>query len=160
MGRAIIAISPATAPPQPCSSTARAKTKSPATTLRGFRAGRSVGPALASPVSEGLDLGGLLALLAHGLDVAHLLAFLQRLEARAFDGGEVREQVIAAFVRRDEAEALGVVEPLNGTGFHIYLNLEFQNERKRSLYTVRNAPWELFMFPRQCIPYDFDMSLS
>ena len=39
--------------------------------------------------------------------------FLQRLEAGALDGTEVHEEVRAAF-RGDEAEALGIVEPLHG----------------------------------------------
>jgi hypothetical protein len=30
----------------------------------------------------------------------------------------VREQVVAALVRGDEAKAFAVVEPLNGTGIH------------------------------------------
>ena len=47
---------------------------------------------------------------------AHLLVFSQRLEAVAADFREMREQVVAALVRGDEAKALAVVEPLNGTG--------------------------------------------
>src|SRR3546814_18111349 len=59
-----------------------------------------------------------LALLAlHDLERG-LLAFLQRLEAAALDRAEMDEQVLAAF-RGDEAEALGVVEPLDGTGLTI-----------------------------------------
>jgi len=49
---------------------------------------------------------------------AHLLIFSQRLEAVAPDFGEVSEQVVAAFVRGNEAKALAVVKPLNGTGIH------------------------------------------
>src|SRR5579871_1054373 len=49
---------------------------------------------------------------------AHLLVFSQRLETVACDFGEMRKQVVAAVVRGDEAEALAVVEPLNGTGIH------------------------------------------
>jgi hypothetical protein len=48
----------------------------------------------------------------------HLLAFLERLEAAHLDRGVMREQVFAALGRGDEAEALGVVEPLNGAGRH------------------------------------------
>src|SRR5690606_40527096 len=59
-----------------------------------------------------VSLQALLAL--HDLE-GHLLAFLQRLEAGALDRTEVDEEVLAAF-RGDEAEALGVVEPLDGTG--------------------------------------------
>src|SRR4249919_858202 len=65
-----------------------------------------------------LHFVGLQALLAlHNLE-RDLLAFLQRLEAAALDRTEVDEQVRAAF-RGDEAEALGVVEPLNGSGLTI-----------------------------------------
>src|SRR3546814_3203768 len=66
----------------------------------------------------GLHFVGLQALLAlHDLE-RDLLAFLQRLEAAALDRAEMDEQVLAAF-RGDEAEALGVVEPLDGTGLTI-----------------------------------------
>src|SRR4051794_5105015 len=51
----------------------------------------------------------------------HLLVFLQRLEAAALDRREVREEVLAAVVGRDEAEALGIVEPLDGTCAHVCL---------------------------------------
>src|SRR4249919_1885789 len=65
-----------------------------------------------------LDFVGLQALLAlHNLE-RNLLAFLERLEAAALDRTEVDEDVRAAF-RGDEAKALGVVEPLNGTGLTI-----------------------------------------
>src|SRR3546814_10771890 len=65
-----------------------------------------------------LHFVGLQSLLAlHDLE-RDLLAFLQRLEAAALDRAEMDEQVLAAF-RGDEAEALGVVEPLDGTGLTI-----------------------------------------
>src|SRR6185503_13215927 len=51
--------------------------------------------------------------------VLHLVILLQRLEAAALNGGEVNEKVFAAIVRRDEAETLGVVEPLDGTCTHV-----------------------------------------
>src|SRR5437762_13579200 len=47
-----------------------------------------------------------------------LLAFLQGLEAAALDGTEVDEEVLTAF-RGNEAEALGVVEPLDGAALTI-----------------------------------------
>src|SRR4249919_1223191 len=47
-----------------------------------------------------------------------LLAFLQGLEATALDGTEVDEEVLTAF-RGNEAEALGVVEPLDGAALTI-----------------------------------------
>src|SRR5690606_13579747 len=83
-----------------------------------------------SPAGAGLSLArtpgelhrlhfvGLQALLAlHDLE-GDLLAFLQGLEAGALDRAEVDENVRAAF-RGDEAEALGVVEPLDGAGLTI-----------------------------------------
>ena len=57
---------------------------------------------------------GLQTLLAlHNLE-AHLLAFLQALEAITRDRAEMHEHV-RAVVAADEAEALGIVEPLDGT---------------------------------------------
>ena len=49
-----------------------------------------------------------------------LLAFLQRLVAVHLDRGVVGEQILAAVIRRDEAETLGVVEPLHGTCSHCH----------------------------------------
>src|SRR6266700_262017 len=46
----------------------------------------------------------------------HALAFGQRLEPFTLDRGVMHEAVLAAVLGRDEAEALGVVEPLHGTG--------------------------------------------
>ncbi len=65
-----------------------------------------------------LHLDSLHTLLALDGDEGNLLAFLQGLEAGALDGTEVHKQVRAAF-RGDEAEALGVVEPLDGAGLTI-----------------------------------------
>src|SRR4249919_1857911 len=65
-----------------------------------------------------LDFVRLQALLAlHDLE-RDLLAFLQRLEAAALDRAEMHEQVRAA-LRGDEAEALGIVEPLYGSSLTI-----------------------------------------
>src|SRR5690348_12272570 len=61
---------------------------------------------------------GLKALLALDDGEGHLLAFLQALEARALDRTEVDEHVLAVLAA-DEAEALGIVEPLDGTGFTV-----------------------------------------
>ena len=59
------------------------------------------------------------AVLRVGLDVeGDLLALLQRLEAVALDGGEVDENVVAAVIVGDEAEALGFVEPFDSTVIH------------------------------------------
>ena len=65
-----------------------------------------------------LDLGGLLALRAILHFELDLLVLLEGLEAAALDFGEVGEEVFAAAVRLDEAEALRVIEPLDGTGAH------------------------------------------
>src|SRR5688500_10884677 len=76
------------------------------------------GPKAVAAALCGLDFVRLQALLAlHDLE-GHLLAFLQRLEAGALDGTEVHEKVRAR-LRGDEAEALGVVEPLDGSGLTI-----------------------------------------
>src|ERR1700712_3530483 len=58
-------------------------------------------------------LQALLALLDFEFDA---LVFQQSLEAIALDVTEVSEQVSAARVLSDEAEALALVEPLHGTG--------------------------------------------
>src|SRR5258708_7469644 len=64
------------------------------------------------------DRDGLLALRAF-LDLElDLLVLLEGLEARTLDLGEMGEEVLAAAVGFDEAEAFGVVEPLHGTGAH------------------------------------------
>src|ERR1700741_1308805 len=64
------------------------------------------------------DLRGLLALRAVLHFELDLLVLLEGLEARTLDLGEMGEEVLAAAVGFDEAEALGVVEPLHGTGAH------------------------------------------
>ena len=50
---------------------------------------------------------------------ADLLRFLQRLVSIHLDGAVVGEQILAAVIRRDESEALGVVEPLHCTCSHV-----------------------------------------
>src|SRR4051812_40486539 len=57
------------------------------------------------------------ALIALQLE-ADLLAFVERAEARTLDGRDVHENVVAAVVGLDEAEALSGVEPLHGAGSH------------------------------------------
>src|SRR5262245_61866465 len=47
------------------------------------------------------------------------LALFQRFEPRSLDRAVMREQVLSAVIRRDEPEALGVVEPLHGTCRHV-----------------------------------------
>ena len=64
------------------------------------------------------NLGRLLALRPFLHLELDLLVLLEGLEARTLDLGEVREEVLAATIRLDEAEALGVVELLDGTRAH------------------------------------------
>src|SRR3954447_19114688 len=69
------------------------------------------------PLKRG-DVDGLGPLVA-GLGVErHLRALSQRLEAVGVDAGVVDEEVLAALVRGNEAEALVVVEPLHGSDSH------------------------------------------
>src|SRR3546814_6813733 len=49
---------------------------------------------------------------------ANSLIFFQRLEAVGLDFREVREQILAARFRGNEAVAFFRVEPLNNAGFH------------------------------------------
>jgi len=49
---------------------------------------------------------------------AELLAFVERGHASALDGGDVDEDVGAAVVKLNEAEALLAVEPLHGADLH------------------------------------------
>ena len=65
-----------------------------------------------------LDCCSLLAFGAHLHVEVDLLALLQRLEAASLNFGEMREQVFAAIIGSDEAEALRIVEPLNCTCCH------------------------------------------
>jgi hypothetical protein len=68
---------------------------------------------------DGLDVSRLLALLAHRYVEGDLLAFCEGTEAVSTDFGEVSEQIVATVVLSDEAVALSVVEPLNGTSCHV-----------------------------------------
>src|SRR3954453_18224266 len=68
---------------------------------------------------ERRDVDGL-GTLVPGLSVVrHLGALGQRLEAAAVDAGVVDEEVLAALVRGDEAEALVAVEQFDGSGGHV-----------------------------------------
>src|SRR5438132_413969 len=68
---------------------------------------------------ERTDLRRLHALGALLRDELDLLAFLEGAEARALDFLEVGEEVGTAVSGGDEAEALGVVEPLHGTSRYV-----------------------------------------
>src|SRR2546422_601749 len=65
-----------------------------------------------------LDVGGLLSLGPLHHVEADFLAFLEGLEAGHVDRREMREQVLAAVVGRDETIAFRVVEPLHGACCH------------------------------------------
>src|SRR3954451_8308994 len=65
-----------------------------------------------------LDVDGLGAFVARLLLVGDLGSLAQRAVAVAEDPAEVDEQVTAALVGRDEAEALVVAEPLDRPGTH------------------------------------------
>src|ERR1700755_3163129 len=55
--------------------------------------------------------------------VLDLRAFVERAIARPLDRAEVDEQILAAFVGRDEPIALVSVEPLDSSGCHISFHL-------------------------------------
>src|SRR6266511_2137819 len=67
---------------------------------------------------DGADVGRLRALRPLRDVELHALVVLQAAEAVGRDRGEVREDVLAAVVRRDEAETLVGVEPFDRTGGH------------------------------------------
>src|SRR5207247_8413372 len=61
--------------------------------------------------------------------VLHPHSLVQALEALAADRAEVDEHVLAAIVLRDEAVALVVAEPLDGSGCHLYHLPGLRHER-------------------------------
>ena len=69
--------------------------------------------------SDRADVSRLLAFRASRYIKLHLLVFSQGLETISLNCGEVCEQVFATIIRSDEAEAFGVIEPLDGTSCHI-----------------------------------------
>src|SRR3954469_19145826 len=78
-----------------------------------------------------LDVGCARAFRALLNFVLHLVVLLQRLEAARLDGREVHEKILAAIVRGDEAEALGVVEPLYITCTHFFHSLKSIEKKTR-----------------------------
>src|SRR3954470_23165876 len=54
--------------------------------------------------------------------VLHARALGERAVAIGFDAGVVDEEVLAALIGRDEAKALLVTEPLDGTCCHVFLH--------------------------------------
>src|SRR5437764_805822 len=81
---------------------------------------KPVGPPFVKRDSERADVLRLRALLALGDVEFHLLVLVEATEAARRDRREVREDVGAAVVRADEAEALVGVEPLHGTCSHSF----------------------------------------
>src|SRR5450755_2090561 len=65
-------------------------------------------------VRGGRALGALLGV------VGHLRALAERLEAAAGDRRVMAEEVLALVIGRDEAKALLVAEPLNGSSCHVF----------------------------------------
>ena len=80
------------------------------------RAGFAQSPKMATPGHLQRNDVRCLQALGSVLDFElNALIFLQRLEARALHFGEVSEEIVAACVRLDKAEALSVVEPFDDT---------------------------------------------
>ena len=65
-----------------------------------------------APRLAGLNIGGLLTLGALHHIEGNLLPFFQGFEAVHVDGGEMREQIIAAIIRRNKTKTFCIVEPL------------------------------------------------
>jgi hypothetical protein len=82
----------------------------------------------------GLDLDGLGALGTFGYFEFYPLTLAQGAVALAINLG-VMDEYILAIVGADEAEALGVIEPLDGTGSHIRTFCSAQ-DRIRSKQTL------------------------
>ncbi len=72
-------------------------------------------------VSDFLELigGGLAGALVLGDLVTHLLAFAQITQAGALDRADMNENIRAAIIGLDEAEALLTIEPFHGAGSHV-----------------------------------------
>src|SRR5450830_161516 len=87
--------------------------------------------------SARLDVGSLLAFRALRDFELHLLTFFQGLEAVHVDCGEMREQILTAIIRSDEAKTFGVIEPLNGTCCH---KKNFQILTKHTSHKSKKLP--------------------
>src|SRR3954449_6054578 len=72
--------------------------------------------------SDGPDVDRLRALVTGLRLVLHARALGERAVAIGLDAGVVDEEVLAALVGRDEAKALLVAEPLDGTCCHVFLH--------------------------------------
>jgi hypothetical protein len=69
-------------------------------------------------LSRFLDVGSLFAFRALGHFKPDFLALLEGLETIHLDCREVSEQILAAIIRSDEAETLGIVEPFDNACRH------------------------------------------
>src|SRR5215210_4028535 len=78
-------------------------------------------PRRAGVLLERRHVDGLGALVPGLSVVGNLRALGQRLESAGVDAAVMDEEVLASLVRGDEAEALVVVEPLDGSGGHACL---------------------------------------
>src|SRR4051794_12119127 len=72
--------------------------------------------------SDGPDVDRLRTLVAGLGLVLHARALGERAVAIGFDAAVVDEEVLAAFIGSDEAEALLVAEPLNGALCHVFVD--------------------------------------
>jgi len=63
--------------------------------------------------------------------IGDLLAVLEVAHASALNSRDVNENVCSAVIRLNEAEALGCVEPLNGTCAHDEIPFKIARSRKR-----------------------------
>src|SRR3954451_11146039 len=82
--------------------------------------GGKFSPARENRVTDDADVAGLGTFRALLDLVLDLRAFGEALEALTGDRAEVHEDVVAAVGLRDEAVALRVVEPLHGSGCHVF----------------------------------------
>src|SRR5690606_9883448 len=98
--------------------------------LAGFFAARKEGLAFDA------NFFSLHAFLAAGSDESNSLAFFQGFEAVSLDGLEVYEQVVTR-LRGDEAVALLIVEPLDGTGLAVGHGLSPWTK----LVAAQETPW-------------------
>src|SRR3954469_24550204 len=69
---------------------------------------------------ERADVRRLIAFGAGRDVVGDFLVFTQAFETIALDRREMRKEVFAAIVRRNETKTFGVVEPLNSTVTHLF----------------------------------------
>src|SRR3954469_16764671 len=91
------------------------------------------------PSGGSLDVRGLRALGALRHDELDARVLDEGLEAVALDFAEVREQVLAAVVRGDEAVALALVEPLHGAGLGRLHSMSFGDGKLPRRHMPRGA---------------------